>query len=137
MNRAFTLIDSLLYLAIASTMMLAITAFLMVVVGARIKFQTVSEVEQQGAFAMSVMTSAIRGNSPATFANNNGTLSETFGDSRSYSLTAPNVSVSNFSLSNISGNLFRLRFTLSYNSPSVGNEYNYSANFYDSVEMRR
>ncbi len=163
-NQAFTLIESLLYLAIAATMLVAVMGFLTAVLQARVKYQTISEVEQQGAFAMSAITQTLRGaqtinlpnagssgsqlsvsgsgfpGNPIVFNNNSGTLTETIGSQSGIALTGPNITLSNLSFSNLSSSgspgLIRVEFTVSYNSPSAGQEYNYQANFYDSASLR-
>jgi hypothetical protein len=132
---AFTLIETILYLAIAVTMMLAIFAFLTFILQARLRYVAISEVEQQGSFAMSVMAQNLRYglNGPAVFAVNNGVLTEIIGGSQEFDLTSPQVQASNFQLTNLtppgSPAVTRVRFTLSSG--------NYSANFYDSFSLRQ
>jgi len=134
-QEAFTLIESILYLAIAVTMMVAIAAFLTFILQARLKYVAISEVEQQGSFAMGVLAQNLRYglNGPAVFAVSNGVLTETIGGSAGYNLTSPQVQVSNFQLTDLTPlgapTVTRVQFTLSSN--------NYSANFYDSFSLRQ
>src|SRR5436305_10683029 len=99
----FTLVETLLYLAIASSLLLGVSAFMGIMFQARIKAQVIAEVEQQGAFAMESITSALRNSnlvadpvpgetkdyivfntpvastSPQAFGLSNGLLTETVG----------------------------------------------------------
>jgi type II secretory pathway pseudopilin PulG len=158
MKKAFTLIEVILYLAIAGSMILAIAGFLTVALQARARYQAVSEVGQQGTFIMSVLAQNVRGalaiNSPAdgqqdsslsltvpgaqdnpvVFAATNGTLTETVGSSAAYNLSSGQISVSNLEFSNLSPTggpgLVRVSFTLAFSGLT-----NYQANFYDSFNL--
>ncbi len=56
----FTLIELLLYTAIVSTLLIAITGFFAITAESRIKNQSISEVNQQGAALMDTITQAVR-----------------------------------------------------------------------------
>lgn len=62
----FTLIELLLYTAIVSTLLIAITGFFAITAESRIKNQSISEVNQQGAAIMDVITQAVRNASSVT-----------------------------------------------------------------------
>ncbi|MBI2984049.1 MAG: hypothetical protein HYY50_00230 [Candidatus Kerfeldbacteria bacterium] len=66
---SFTLIELLLYISLTAIITFSVSSFLVVTIDARVKNQTVAEVEQQGQTAMVMMTQAIRNaqgiNSPA------------------------------------------------------------------------
>ncbi len=157
----FTLIETLLYLAIAGSLLLAISLSLAAVLQARVKYQTVSEVEQQGAFAVSVMTQAVRNaqiiNQPPAgtggsllslnssggaviFDGSGGSLTETVGSGSAISLLSPDINVTGLIFNNLSRpatpGIVQIQMTLNYNTDSTGEEYNYSSTFYDSASLR-
>lgn len=59
-SQGFTLLELLLYIAIVGSLLIAITGFYAMVAESRIKNQTISEVNQQGAAVMETITQAIR-----------------------------------------------------------------------------
>jgi Tfp pilus assembly protein PilW len=56
----FTLIELLLYISMISVVVFIISSFMFLILQARIKNQTIAEVEQQGSQAMQVITQTIR-----------------------------------------------------------------------------
>ena len=59
-KRGFTLIEMLLYMAILSIVILALSSFLFLSYSSRIKATVIAEVEQQGNQTMSIVTQNIR-----------------------------------------------------------------------------
>lgn len=65
-QKGYTLIELLLYVAIVSVLLTSVTLFYGVALDARVKNQSISEVEQQGTLAMEHITQAIRSASSVT-----------------------------------------------------------------------
>jgi type II secretory pathway pseudopilin PulG len=65
----FTLIELLLYIAIVGTLLVAIMGFFALSVDSRVKNQTISEVDQQGAAVMDAITQSVRNASAITAPN--------------------------------------------------------------------
>ena len=59
-QKGFTLVELLLYIGIAAVILLVSSLFLTTFLEARVKNQTISEVEQQGLLAIKAMTQSIR-----------------------------------------------------------------------------
>ena len=163
-QNGFTLIELLLYLGIAAVVLLGVSIFISLLLQARIKNQTVAEVEQQGAAAMQIMTQALRNanvitspaagssaasisfstfatsTNPTTFNLASTTLQITEGASSAVALTNARVHASNLNFSNLSRastpGIVRLQFTLTYYNPGGRNEYNYAKTFIGSAALR-
>jgi prepilin-type N-terminal cleavage/methylation domain-containing protein len=163
-EKGFTLIELLLYIAVLSTAITAIFIFFFMMLQARVKNQTISEVEQQGSQLMQLMTQTIRNsntiNSPAVgspsstlslgmddvsknptiFDLSGGVLRIKEGSGAIVSLTNSQVTVTNLQFSNISRTgtqgTVRIEFTITYNNVSGRNEYEYSKTFYNSATLR-
>ena len=158
----FTLVEVLLYLAIAGSVLVVVSLFLSLIMQMRVRNEITAEVEQQGQFVMQRITQVLRNaqvvNSPAVgnsstqlsvdsdgqtvvFDGGGTTLTESQNGAPAQDLTAANLKLSNLSFSNISNSgspgLIRVQFTLSYNSSSNDSSYNYFADFYDSVALRK
>ncbi len=163
-QKGFTLIELVLYLALASILLLTVVTFLGVLLQSRVKNQTIAEVEQQGAQIMQLVTQTIRNaegvnspgqgasatstslnvvsaaNDPTVFDLSGGVLRITEATSTPVSLNSSRVSVSgltfeNFSRSNTPGTL-RIQFTMTYVNPGGINEYDYSRTFRASATLR-
>jgi len=160
----FTLIEMLLYIALSSIMLLALTQFFGLALSIRVKAQSVAEIEQQGAVVMKLMTQIIRNasaitaptagaasssltvtvpataKSPTIFDLSNGILRVKEGASSTINLTDNRVAVSNLTFSNLSGTAergtVRIRFTLSRINASSTNEYDYTQDFIGSATLR-
>jgi hypothetical protein len=163
--RGFTLIETLLYLAIASSIILGVSLCLVLVLQSRIKYQAITEVEQQGIFAMQVITDALRNadvintpfpgatssqlsinipaspNNPVVFYESGGILKETVGNGSPIDLVSPSVTVSKIEFADFPGGFgpgaVRVKLTLNYNNISTRNEYAYQADFYNFISLRR
>jgi Tfp pilus assembly protein PilW len=69
----FTLVELLLYLAITSIMIVVISAFIQAMYEARVKSQTISEVEHQGQLVMNTIGQSLRNATGVTTPAANGT----------------------------------------------------------------
>lgn len=162
---AFGLLELLLYITIAATLLLAASGFLFVILQSRVKNQTINYVEQEGLLATQLMEQAIRNadliNSPATGASATSSSINTYdatknptlfalstssrltikeGAAATENITSANVIASsllfeNLSYSGTSGTL-RFSFVLSHVNPSNKQEYSYSKTFYGTATLR-
>lgn len=163
-QHGFTLIELLLYVGIASLVMLTITSFLMLIVNARIKNQTLTEVELQGAQTIEAITQLIRnsedvstpavgtsGNTltltmadaavdPTTIALSSGTIEITEGASPTAQLTNSRVTISNLTFTNLSRDdaldSIQVEFTLTHTNSSGQNPYDYEETFQTTISNR-
>lgn len=158
-ERGFTLIELLLYISIISIILLATSAFLYSIINARVKNQTLSEVEGQGTQVMQILTQTIRnsalisspangatgtilsvntpvaGNNPTVFDLSAGVLRMKEGTASVIPLTNSRVAVSDLSFQNLN-NSIRIRFTITHINPGTLNEFTYSENFYGTSNLR-
>jgi len=163
-QKGFTLIELLLYIAISAIVLLALSVFFATLLNARVKNETMTEIDAQGAATMSLITQAIRNAneisspvastsdsslslnvddvalSPTVFfiAGNALMMSDGAGDP--VALMNGRVRVTDFQVKNLSrigtkGNV-RITFTLSRLNPAGRNEYNYSRTFEGSASLR-
>lgn len=163
-NSAFTLIELLLYTSLMTATLLALIPVLQTFLAARIKNQTVAEIEQQGLQAIQLITQTIRNadaiNSPATgvsaaslsldmvgisldptvFDLSSSTLRIQEAASSPVSLTSSSITTSSLSFYNLTRastpGTIRIQFTLTYVNPTGRNEYNYSKTFYATATLR-
>lgn len=163
-HRGFSLLELILYVGLFSFLILTIMMFLGLLLTARIKQQTITDVEQQGSRIIRQMTQTIRnadtitapaaGTSatslsldvytasldPTVFSLSGNTLMLTEGSAAAISLNSSRVSITNLSIVNASRpgtpGLVRIQFTISRTSASVRNEYTYSKTFYGSASLR-
>lgn len=163
-NRGFTLVETLLYMAILGTILTALFSFASVSYQARIKSQTVAEVEQQGNQIMDIILQSIRSASlintptaqnsgaslsintysgsttPTVFDISGGNLRITEGVNTPINLTGGRVTISGLTFTNTSelnapGSV-RVQFNLKYNNNSTANEYDYNETFYGTASLR-
>ncbi|MBT4277762.1 hypothetical protein HOD96_03410 [Candidatus Falkowbacteria bacterium] len=164
-SNAFTLIELILYIGIASILLVTISSFLFILLESRVKNQTIAEVEQQGIQAMQIITQTIRdaegvnsptqgtsgstlsldvitaGNDPTVFDLSSNTLQITEGSGGAVSITNSRIIVSdltfrNLSYSNAQGAI-KIEFTLTHINPEGRQEYGYSKTFYGSASIRK
>ena len=163
-DRGFTLVELLLYVSIASFILLVTSVFLSTLVQSRVKNQTIAEVEQQGLSLMQSMTHAIRnadtinapaqgtsasalsvntivpGNNPTIFDLAGAVLQMKEGAAAAVPLTNSRVSVSGLLFSNVSRpgtpGTVRIQFTLTHMNPEGRNEYDFSKTFIGSATLR-
>ena len=164
-TRGFTLIELLLYLAITPLILLTIFVFLSSFFEARVKNQTIMEVEEQGIYAMNSIIEAIRnaeaintplGGASASFLSldvinaaldptvfdvSGSTLRITEGAGTPVALTNTRVVASDLTFQNLSypstPGIIRVQFTLSRVNPEARYEYNFIKTFYGSANIRQ
>lgn len=160
----FTLIEMLLYVAISSTMLIALVGGLSVVLESRVRNQTSAEVEQQGLQVMQIITQTIRnadainsptaGNAsssislktfststnPTIFDLSNGAMRITEATGTPVALTNSHVTVSNVSFQNLSRmsttGTVRINFQIDYLGGNSTKEYVFSKTFNGSATIR-
>lgn len=164
-SKGFTLLELLLYIAIVGSLLIAITGFYAMVAESRIKNQTISEVNQQGAAVMETITQAIRNanaiTSPAAGASGptlnlamptagvNPTIFDLSGGGAVQikegigaitPLTASNIQISNLIFKNLSRvgtpGVVQVTFTVSRVSSSGRNEYQHQKTFTSTAALR-
>lgn len=160
----FTLIELLLSVSTLAILLIALSAFLSLLLHARVKYQAISEVEQTGAQILAVMTRAIRDADSIAVpaASSSGgilTLSTSAsstnpividiasteiriaeGNQNPVPLSIPQVVPSNLLFSNLSTSetkeTIKIQFTLTHKNVGQQQEYEYSKTFYDSETLR-
>ena len=160
----FTLIELLLYISISSILLLVIAAFLAMLLQARVKNQTIAEVDQQGVQVLQIITQAIRNadsiaspipgneastlslgtykteNDPTVFSFSSGSVVASEGVGPAIELTNTRVSVTNLTFQNIStegtSGAVRIIFTLEHINPGGRPEYNYNRQFVGTASLR-
>lgn len=163
-NAGFTLVELILYVSVSALVALAAAGLIILIVQARVKSQTISEVEQVGSQVMNLITQTARNSpqinsplpggtsgvlslanqsstkNPAVFDVQSGTIRITEGAYEPAPLTssrilASNLLFQNLSRANTSGTI-RIQFTLTHQNPGGRNEYDYAKNFYGSATIR-
>ncbi len=162
-SRGYTLIELLLYVAMSSILLTAVTYFFGMMVDSRIKNQTINEVNDQGSAIMDYMTQTIRNAtsitapvaaatgssltlvvptgslSPTVFSLSGTTLQVKEGTAAAVSLTSNDVQISSITFSNLtrsgtSGSV-QVSFTINRTNPAGRNEYDYQKTFTTSAEV--
>lgn len=160
----FTLIELILYVGASAALILIISIMLSIITSARVKNQTILEVEQQGAFIVQRIAQTIRnadaittpapGESAATLnlampnAPENPTIFDTAdgavriqeGASPSVALTSPRVVATSLVFENLSRTAtpgtIRITLTLEHVNPYNRNEYQYAKTFVAGATVR-
>lgn len=165
-SQGFTLLELLLYIAIVGSLLIAITGFYAMVGESRIKNQSISEVNQQGAAAMDMITQAVRnantivtpsagatsdflsltmpvaGVSPTLFdlTGDYGTMRITEGAGAAIELTNNKVEINGLTFKNLSRSgtpgVVQISFTVSRSSTSSRNEFSYQKTFTSTAALR-
>lgn len=159
-NRGFTLLELLLYVFVASGILLSIVALVALLIQSRVKNQTISLVEQQGAQIIQIITQEINnakiiiaptvGNTGniLQFQDINGqseqlsVVSSTLflnKNNKDYFLNPPTIQVSNLEVKNLGvagHDSVKIKFDLNYNNLSGLNQYSYSQTFYATANIR-
>jgi len=163
-NPGFTLVELILYIGLSSILLLVISLFLTTMLSARVKQQTISEVDEQGLQIMQIITQNIRnaeavnsptpGNSdstlnlsvldasknPTIFNLNQNTLQIKEGSESNINLTNSKIDLSSLNFENLSRDgtpgMIRISFEMSYKNETSRQEYNYTKPFYTSVSLR-
>lgn len=164
-NKGFTLVELLLYVGIASIILLITTLFLSTLLESRIKNQTVAEVEQQGLQAMQIITQTARNaeaittpsqgasassltldvitalNDPTIFDLSSGAIRIKEGAAAIIPLTNSRITASALTFQNLSRpttpGTIRIQFTLTHVNPDGRNEYNFNKTFIGSATLRQ
>lgn len=160
----YTLIELLLYISLAGLLLVTLTVFFGMSVDARIKTQTVTEVNQQGSAAMEYIQQTVRNatsiTSPAagasaasitvvvptaslspTIFNLSGTVLQVKeGSAAAISLTNDNIAITNLTFTNLTRSgtpgAVRISFTVSRVNAGGRNEYDFSKTFTTTVAIR-
>lgn len=161
MKNGFTLVELLLYVSTIAVILLLVSTLLFTILNARVKNQTIAEVEQQGLQVMQLITQTIRNaeniNSPAqgTTATSlsleivdaslnptivdlsNSVVRITEGTASPVSLTSSKVLASSLSFLNLSQKSIKIQFTLTHINSENKNEYDYSKTFFGTADVRK
>lgn len=160
----FTLIELLLYIVIISVLLGALSAFFGLTLDARVKNETINEVDQQGNFVLDTIAQTVRnatsisapapgassntlsvivpsgGLSPTVFSPNGSAVSMAEGTNPANNITSSLMTVNNLTFKNISrpgtSGIVQISFTILRVNPSGRNEYDYSKTFTTSVAIR-
>lgn len=160
-----TLIETILYFALAATILLVITSLYNVVLQTRARDRAFVAVEEQGALALMEIATAVHnaeaitaptiGTSsttltidaytgsadPMVFDLSGSTLREKKGAAAAVALTAPTVVVSSLTFQNIARastpGAIRITFTLSYTNPLNSADQLYSKTFTTTAAVRQ
>lgn len=158
--RGFTLLEMILYLAILSTLVFGIASFVNLISVARVKNQTITEVEGQALQIMEIMTQAIHNaesittptfgqnqNNLSLLDSNNNTVEFGLADGvvtvdrgvGPVSLNNDRVALSNLEFKNLSRSgtrdIIQINFTLSHNNNSGEQLYNYSRTYVAATRL--
>lgn len=165
-RNGFTLVELLLYVALAGTLLFSASMVLATLFEVRVKTQTMSEVDAQGNAALQIIAQALRnassiqapatqaasttgislamytaGVNPTVFSVSDGILFMREGTGIAIPLTNSRVGISDLLVTNLSRpstpGIVRVSFTLSYLNPSGRNEFNYSKSFTTSASLRQ
>ncbi|MBD3300460.1 MAG: hypothetical protein GF347_03855 [Candidatus Moranbacteria bacterium] len=164
-NKGFTLVEMMLYVVLAATVIASTVILLQEVLESRIKNQVVNEIEGQGSQLVWLLSHEIMSadalNNPqpadisaslelaSTEAAENPTIIDLDGDTiritegadAPVSLTSSKIAASNLNFQNLSNDetvgVVRFEFTLTYFNPGSRSEYNYSKTFSGSANIRR
>lgn len=126
MKSGFSLIETLLYIALAGGILFVVAMFSITMLESRVKMQAIATVDQEGNHAMMIMTQTIRnaisinspatstdsavlslntgvaGNDPTVFQLSSGVITMTEGANPAVPLTSSIVTISNLQFRNLS-----------------------------------
>jgi type II secretory pathway pseudopilin PulG len=165
-QKGFTLVEMVLYVSLCSIILLALSTFLSFLLGARVRSQAITEVNQQGFQVMYQITQTIRngrsiqvpsiGSSASTLSVTTGVpllnptvfsvSSSTFmiqeGGASAVPLTNARVQISALTFQNISSasstdKIIRISFTINYINPQGREEYSFTKTFNGSATLRQ
>ena len=157
----YTLIELLLYIAMVGVLLAAVTAFFGVTTDARIKNQSMTEVNEQGLFALDMIAQTVRNGtsisspaagasesqltltvptgalSPTVFDVSGGVLRMKEGAGSAVALTNSKVQVVSLAVANLTrsgtGGIVQISLTLSRINTAGVNQYDYTETFTTSV----
>jgi len=163
--KGFTLVEMTLYVAICAVLLLSLSAFLTFLLGARVRNQAITEVNQQGFQVMSMITQTIRngrsietpsvgatttilslttGNAlinPTVFDLSSSTMRIKEASKVPVPITNSRVLVSALSFQNLSSSsstekIIRISFVIDYKNSGGRPEYSYTKTFSGSATLR-
>lgn len=162
--KAFSLVETLLYIAIVSTIVVALTSFLSVNQNTAARNQTINEVEQQGAQTLELITQTIRNStsitgpvvgtpgstltivvadgakSPTIFDLSSGAIRIKEGAGAAFNITSNRVTASALTFTDLKPGTqkdsIKIQFTLTYNNPDSKQVFNYTQTFYATADDR-
>jgi Tfp pilus assembly protein PilW len=160
----YTLIELLLYVAIVGVLLTSVVGFFGLVASSRVKNQTISEVNDQGAYAMDYIAQTVRNAtsisspvagvsdsqltvvvptgslSPTVFSLSGATLQVKEGAAAAVALTGSKIQVTSLTVKNLTrsgtSGIVQISMTLSLINTSGRNEYDYQRTFTTSVAVR-
>jgi type II secretory pathway pseudopilin PulG len=164
-QKGFTLVELILYVSICSILLLTISSFLTFLLGARVRSQSITEVNQQGFQVLSLITQTIRNGrsiqvpsmgmasstlsvttgdallNPTIFNISSTTLQIKEGSKNAIALTNSRVRVSGLTFENISSGsstekIIRISFTVDSVNQSGRSEYSFTKSFTGSATLR-
>ena len=164
LQQGFTLIELLLYVVIVSTLLVALSGFFIMTAQSRLKNQTISEVDQQGALALQAIAQAVRNSnsisspaigtadtaltlvmptasvSPTIFSLGSGALQIKEATGAVTNLTNSKVVVSGLSFQNLSRSgtfgAVQISFTVTRINSGNRNEFDYQKTFTTTATVR-
>ena len=160
-EKGFTLLELLLYISTASIILATTSLFLSTLLEARIKNQTVAEVQQQGLQVIQILTQSIRNaesiSAPSLGQNSQSLTITESGEEIIFNVSdgviqmqegvqsivpltnsrviASGVSFSNLGLQNTNGSI-KISFTLTHKNDTGRNEYTFTKDFLGSASLR-
>jgi type II secretory pathway pseudopilin PulG len=163
--KGFTLVEMSLYVAICAILLLVLSSFLSFLLGARVRSQAITEVNQQGFQVMNLITQTIRNGrsiqvpaqgtssstlsittgdallNPTIFSVSSTTMIITEGSKWTLPITNSRVGVTNLQFQNVSSSssiekIIRVSFTIDYPSPEGRSEYSFTKSFSGSATLR-
>jgi type II secretory pathway pseudopilin PulG len=160
----YTLIELLLYVALIGTLLTSVVGFFTLMADARVKNQTINEVNDQGVFVMDSITQSLRNASsitsptigtsgtsltiamptssinPTVFNLSGTTMQLKEGTNTAVSLTNSKIQVTALTVKNLSRSgtpgLAQISFTLARINTAGRSEYDYQKTFTTSVAIR-
>jgi len=161
----YTLIELLLYVSMIGILLGGVTTFFATAVEARVKNQSISEVNDQGVYIMELMTQTIRNAtdvtvpavgatgssltltvptgslSPTVFSLNGSTLQIKEGTAAAVPITNSKVAITALTFKNLSRSgtqgIIQINMTLERVNTTGRNEYEYERTFTTSVSLRQ
>lgn len=164
LQTGYTLIELLLYIAMVGVLLAAVTAFFGITADARVKNQSMTEVDEQAMYALDMITQVVRNGtsisaptvganspqltvvvptaslSPTVFDVSGGILRIKEGTSGVAALTNHKVQVTSFTVTNLTrsgaSDVVQISLSLSRVNPSNMNQFDYAKTFTTSVGVR-
>ena len=164
-QKGYTLIELLLYVAIAGSLLLAVTLFMGLSTDARVKNQSIAEVNQQGVAAMNLITQTVRNAdsitspaaaatgaqltvsvptaslSPTVFSLSGTTMQIKEGTAAAIPITNNKVEISSLTVKNLTRastpGTVQISFIVSRVNSTGRNEYSYQKTFTSTASIRQ